>query len=306
MTVAVPVKDRRERMRRCLESLLAIDYPAYDVLVLDNGSTDGTVEACRELAAESRVPVRIEVVEGSVGHVRNVGARLASGELIAYTDSDCMVDPGWLAAVARPFDDPEVGVVTGRTLPATTPRPEDGWFATIEVTEQTWRFESCNLLFRREPFCATAGFDEDVGHFWEDAPAGWGMVLGGWKAVYEPEAVVRHDVTYPGVRWHLARGRKYGHVAAAVRRYPELREHLLWGRYFLRPRNAIVAAAAAGLLLAARDRRALVLALPYAFMRFPREPALGAVRWQAILLAFDANILYGMLRNSARFRTLVL
>ncbi|MBA2439058.1 MAG: glycosyltransferase family 2 protein [Thermoleophilaceae bacterium] len=75
------MKDRRERMLRCLEDLLALDYPSYDVVVLDNLSRDGTPE-------------------GSVGHLRNRGAALARGPTVAYTDSDCSPH-AWLAEGRR-------------------------------------------------------------------------------------------------------------------------------------------------------------------------------------------------------------
>jgi glycosyltransferase involved in cell wall biosynthesis len=305
VTVCIPVKDRRERMLRCLDALLAQDHPAYEVLVLDNGSSDGTAQACRARAASAPVPVRVEVVHGSVGHVRNVGASLARGGVVAYTDSDCMPDPGWLSAGVRPFVDPGVGVVTGRTLPE-VPGPYEPWQATIEVTGQTWRFESCNLFFRREPFVATPGFDEEVGHFWEDTPAGWGMVFEGWGAAYEDDALVHHDVTYPGFAWHLRRGRKYGNAAAAIRRYPQLRDEMLWARYFLRPRSAAATAAVAGVLLSAVDRRALALAAPYAWTRFPRRPRWPVVRASGQHVLFDLAILSGMIEGSVRWRRLVL
>src|SRR5207302_6607656 len=220
VTVAVPVKDRRDRMLRCLDAVLAQDYPDYDVIVLDNGSTDGTREACHERAQDASVPVQVEVIEGRVGRVRNVGARIASGEIIAYTDSDCLPSPRWLSAAVPAFDDPAVGVVTGTTLPEDPP-PYKPWHATMEVIEQTWHFESCNVFFRREPLIDAGGFDDDLGHFGEDTIAGWTMLRAGWQAKFVPEALVYHDVTYPGRNWHLRRVGKYGKMAAVVSRFPE-------------------------------------------------------------------------------------
>src|SRR2546426_3416157 len=133
-------------MLRCLDALLAQDHPSYEILVLDNESSDGTAEACRERAAGSPCPVRVEVVPGSVGHVRNRAGEMARGEFVAFTDSDCVAAPGWLSAAAAALRaDPGLGVVCGRTEPE---EPIDRpWPATIEVTELTKRFESCNLVF---------------------------------------------------------------------------------------------------------------------------------------------------------------
>jgi glycosyl transferase family 2 len=79
------------------------------------------------------VPVRTEVVPGTVGQVRNRAGELARGGILAFTDSDCLPAPEWLSEGVKPFADPTIGVVQGTTLPE---RPiERGWPATIEVTE---------------------------------------------------------------------------------------------------------------------------------------------------------------------------
>lgn len=306
ITIAIPVKDRRERMLRCLDAVLAQDYPNFDVLVLDNCSSDGTAEACRERAAEADVPVRVDVIDGSVGRLRNLAARMSSADLVAFTDSDCMPDPGWLTGAAAAFaGQPRVGVVQGATLPELG-KSVEGWAATIDVREWTGRFESCNLIVRREALAAVPGFDEDVGHFWEDTAAGRSMLRAGWEGAFVPDAVVYHDVTYPPFSWWLRRGQRYGNAAAVVRAYPELRRELLWARYFLRPRNAKVAAAVLGVTLTPLDRRALLLALPYAWFRRPRTIGRETIRAPLEGTLFDLSILLGLVRGSIRHRTLVL
>jgi mycofactocin glycosyltransferase len=306
VTIAVPVLNRRERMLRCLDSLLAIDYPDYEVLVLDNGSTDGTADACRERARDASVPVRVEVLEGPVGLIRNRAADLSDRDLLAFTDSDCMVDPGWLRAGVEPFGDPAIGLVQGMTLPE--PDVEHGrWFATLEVTAYGGRFESCNLLVRREAFRKSDGFDEEIGYFFEDTAAGWAMLREGWRPAFTTSALVYHDVTHPGWRWQLRRTQRYGNAAAVIRRYPELRRELLWWRLFVMPTNIKLVAALLGLGLSRRDRRALALALPYAWARRPAsvghyELTVGLIGNIALDLALEV----GMLRGSLRHRTLVL
>jgi glycosyltransferase involved in cell wall biosynthesis len=304
VTVLVPVKDRRERMLRCLDAILAQDHPDFDVLVLDNGSTDGTPEAVLERAAGSPVPVRVERVDGRVGRVRNQGARMAEGEVLAFTDSDCIPTPGWLSAGVRPFQSARVGVVTGPTHPEDPP-PYEPWYATQEIYDQTWRFETCNAFFRRDALMGSEGFDESVS-MWEDTAAGWAVLRDGWRAEFAPDALVHHDVTYPGWGWHVRYVMRYGEGAGIVRRYPEMADRLLWRRWFLRPRNAKFAAFVAGLALAPLSRKALLLALPYARMRVPGKLTPGAVRDVGQLTLFDAAIFAGMVRGSWRGRRLML
>jgi len=304
VTVAVPTKDRKERMLRCLRALLAQDHPSYEILVLDNGSTDGTPEACRDLAADSATPVRVVVLEGSVGAVRNAGARLAAGEVVAFTDSDCLPDPGWLAAIEAPLlEDPAVGVVCGVT------RPEepfsDGWPATMDVDHFTGRFDSCNIAFRARALRECDGFDEEIGHFWEDVAAGYAMRRAGWRSAFAPTAIVLHDVTYPGFAWHVRRALKQANLGPVLARYPEIADDLLWRRVFLSPRDAKLCAALLGVALAPRVRPAAVLAAPYVMERLPasswRDPKAIA---QAVV--YDAATVVGALRAGVRARRLVL
>ena len=306
VTVVVPVKDRRERMLRCLDAVLAQDYPNYDVLVLDNCSTDGTAEACRERAGATDVRLRVEVVPGTVGHLRNRAAQLSDSEFLAFTDSDCMPDPGWVRGGVAAFEGRDgVGLVQGRTLPE---RGKElvGWTATIEIEEYTGRFESCNLFVRRDAFARSDGFDEQVGHFWEDTAAGWAMLRDGWAPAFTSDALVYHDVTYPGLTWHLKRAQRYGNAAAVIRKYPELREEMMWARYFLRPRNAKVVAAVLGVALIPLDRRSLLLTLPYAWFRRPDAINPWAFKATAEGTLFDLAILLGMVRGSLRYRALIL
>lgn len=305
VTVAVPVKDRRDRMLRCLDSLLAIDYPDFEVIVIDNESTDGTAEACRARAETVAVPVRVEVMAGSVGHLRNQAGALARGEIIAFTDSDCIVDPGWLRAGARVFSSrPEIGIVTGKTLPA---EPISGpWPATLEVTERSGRFESCNVFFRTAAFAQSDGFDEVVGHFWEDAAAGLAMRRAGWADTFEPRALVFHDVTYPGFAWHLRRAQRQANLAHVARRYPEVRQQLLWGRLFT-PRDAKLLAFLAAVPIARRHALvAAALAFPYLQQRGPHAPRPRALIEFGQRFVYDTACVVGHVRGSIRHRTLVL
>jgi cellulose synthase/poly-beta-1,6-N-acetylglucosamine synthase-like glycosyltransferase len=306
VTVIVPVKDRREQMLRCLEAALALDYPDYDILVADNCSTDGTAEACRERAVTSEVPVEVRRYAGSLGQMRNLAVGDARGEIIAFTDSDCLPQPSWLRAGVRHFlDDPRLGLVQGRTLPET---PIDGarWPATIKVEEFSGRYEGANLFFRREALLESGAFDEAVGHFWEDTAAGLALKRAGWRTAFEPDALVHHDVTFPGFLWHLRRAWKQSHVGPVLAQYPELRTELFWLRIFQRPRSALLLLFYAGLLLGTRRRAALLLTLPYIWLRFPRYPHPRALNDFGELVAFDTVNVAGAFVGAAKEGELLL
>jgi cellulose synthase/poly-beta-1,6-N-acetylglucosamine synthase-like glycosyltransferase len=79
-------------LHRCLESLKRLDYPDYEVILVDDGSNDNT----QEIAARHPWIVNVRQENSGLSVARNVGAQSATGELLAYTDSDCMADPDWL------------------------------------------------------------------------------------------------------------------------------------------------------------------------------------------------------------------
>ena len=145
------------------------------------------------------IRVRVETVDGPLGRVRNRAAELAETELLAFTDSDCVPTPGWLSAAVAPFaDDPRLGIVQGPTLPEPG-RPLERWVATQDIPEFSKRYECCNLVVRRSALLASPGFDEH-GNFGEDTAGAYGILRGGWTATFAPDALVHHDVTYPGLR----------------------------------------------------------------------------------------------------------
>lgn len=302
VTIAVPVKDRRDRMLRCLETLLGQQGASFEILVLDNESTDGTAQACRDLGKTADVPIRVEVVPGTLGRVRNQAASLARGRVIAFIDSDCSAEPGWLAAGANALAaDDGLGFVCGATLPSE--RPTQRWARIVDIRAFSWRFESCNMFVRAEAFGPEGAFDDVVGDGWEDTAAGFEMLRRGWRTAFVADAVVRHDVTYPGFWWHLRREQRQANLGRVVRRYPELRRRLLFARVFPSARAGACFMAAVGL---AADRAGVrggrLLALPYvpfvAVRVLPRRMA------QAVLHDVVVNVAY--IRGAIRYRALLL
>ncbi len=320
VTVAIAVKDRRALLAACLDGLAAQTFRDFDVVVVDNGSTDGTLELLRSRAEDPATPFPLTVLteHGSLGRVRNAGVGRARGTVVAFVDSDCVPTPDWLAHGLAPFLGPggeRVATVQGRTLP--DPAIARGpWDATQELTSFTHRYEACNLFLRREALVEAGGFDEAIGFFGEDSAAGWAVRRNGWAEVFAPDAVVHHTVTFPGIAWHWRRGLRYGNWNTLVRRFPEIRS-LFWHHWFLRPASARTLAALVGVLLAALSVmvpalggrwRAAWLALLVPFVRRHRPTALTrAALVDAVGAAgFDVAVELGLLRGSVTERTVVL
>ncbi len=304
VSVNIAVKDRRELLAACLDGLAHQTYSDFDVIVVDNGSTDGT----REMA-QARTDLSLRVIDhtGSLGAVRNAGVAASQGSIVAFVDSDCVPAPDWLERGVAAFDE-GVATVQGQTLPDPS-APPGAWPATQELTAFTGRYEACNLFYRRTALIAAGGFDEAIGFFGEDSMAGWAVHRLGSEERFAPDAVVHHAVTYPGVRWHWRRGLRYGHWNAVVRRFPEARS-LLWHDVFLRPASARTFAALVGVVECVAG-----FALGAPFMALAGAATFAPFLWahknrslkQSIASAgFDLAVELGLLWGSIRERTLVL
>jgi GT2 family glycosyltransferase len=198
ISVVVAARDAAGELDRCLASLVGMDYPPNrrELLVVDNGSKDRTAEIIR------RFPVRYlnEPVPG-VSHARNAGIRASSGDVVAFTDPDCLVSKKWLRELASGFADPAIGAVAGAIVPY-PPRTNAELYAARRRSHSQEAAMSHplrpfaltpNLAFRREVFDRVGLFDTRFpGGGWEDADLCWRFSRDGGRIHYAERAVVFH------------------------------------------------------------------------------------------------------------------
>jgi glycosyltransferase involved in cell wall biosynthesis len=306
VTVAVVVKNRAAMMARCLDGIAAQSGLPYEVVVVDNESTDGTWELLTERASVSNGQLRVARAPGTVGHVRNLALADARAPVIAYVDSDCVPEPGWLKLGVDALErDPHLGVVQGRTRPDPS-APRGSWPATQDIGRLSGMYEACNIFYRTDVLRAAGGFDESIGFFGEDVSAGWNVLRLGRRAEFAPDAIVNHAITNPGIGWHLQRALLYWKWNRLVRRFPEMREQLLWHRVFLRPRSAWFLASALALIAGVRRPVLALGALPYLWWRRPKRLAPRPIIDAAGAVGFDAAVCGALLYGSVKERSVVL
>ena len=267
ITVVIATRERPDLLARCLRSVEALHYPHadVDVVVVDNDPvTDATGELIRQHHAD-RVRYVREPVRG-LAAAHNRGLAEARGEIVAFTDDDVVIDPGWLRALAAGFadptgtaGDPRIGCVTGLILPArlgtrTQVMLEAHGGFTKGFQRRCWRLDQppaddplfpftagrfgsgANMAFRTEALRRLGGFDPATG---TGTPAKGGddllsffrAVVNGHHLVYQPEALVwHHHRERPEDLDNQAFGYGAGlgaYLAAAVAREPRMLPALL-------------------------------------------------------------------------------
>lgn len=326
VSVIIPTLNRSPLLRDVIESLFSqtLDPKRFEIVVVDNASTDNTPDMMRELQARS--PCRLVYHRLSQDHgparARNEGVRLARGEFLAFTDSDCRVDREWLARGTAAFRD-EVGFVTGSVLhkPEQRVRFFSGTFN--PVTQEHPTYPTCNIFYRRKVFSDMGGMDEKLcfSTFLDNKPTecadtdlAWRVKKHGYTNLFLPELVVYHEVGLKSPwKWVVDPFRLYV-VPLLVKKHPEFRTRLLYGRIFFDKENALFYLAVAGLLLGVVGHWGfLSLAMPYPVwvalvLRQNLVPhKLPKLMLQILLLALRrAVVCAGLIYGSIRFRCLVL
>ncbi len=155
VSIVIPSFNRRAALARCIDSLAGQSYPNYEIIVVDDGSTDDTPQFLEQFAAaHPSLNLRRLRNEPNLGAnpSRNRGVRKADGEFVAFVDNDCVARPDWLEKLMRGFTSDRVGAVVGR---AQSPKPQNIYELTLKGTQRlpgpgpAPRLVGCNMCVRR-------------------------------------------------------------------------------------------------------------------------------------------------------------
>jgi len=136
VSVVVPTCNRRPILERCVKSLAEQTYPNYEIIIVDDGSTDDTPEFLQQFAAgHPELEFRHFRNEPNLGAnpSRNLGIRESTGEFVAFADSDCIAHPDWLEQLLRGFTSDRVAAVVGRV---DSPPPTNVYELTLRGTHR--------------------------------------------------------------------------------------------------------------------------------------------------------------------------
>jgi glycosyltransferase involved in cell wall biosynthesis len=311
ISVVVSTYDRPERLAGLLRSLRAqtLDPGRVEVVVVDNGSgpeTGALLTLERDRGELSLICERRAVSLGPAGG-RNVGWRLATARLVAFTDDDCAPAPGWLAALLAAAAAHPGAVVQGLTRPDPAESHRLGLLShTVSIERLGPQYETCNIAYPHELLETLDGFDESFGRrpAGEDTDLAWRAIESGREIVFAPDAVVHHGVEPIGVRGMLRLAARWGPAVRVLGDHPATRGMLYRGLFwnvwhYLLWRSLVALAAPAGV-------RRLVLARHFSQLRARAAEHGAGAGAVPFLLIHDAVECAAIARGAIRHRVRVL
>jgi glycosyltransferase involved in cell wall biosynthesis len=237
VSVVVPTYKRPDLLRKCLEALTKQDFPpeAYEIIIVDDAVSEETrslvekFQECRvigdrgivrEAATCSRIRYAVATETQGPAAARNLGWRMARGEIIAFTDDDCLPETDWLkegvAAIQNGFD----GISGQVIVPISgTPTDYEKNVSRLEISQ----FVTANCFYRRSALEAAGGFDERFTMAWrEDADLQFRMLTLCYKLGFAPAARVVHPVRSAPWGVSIKEQRKAKFNALLFKKYPDL------------------------------------------------------------------------------------
>lgn len=198
VSIVIPSYNRRSFLNPCLESLTKQTFPRFEVIIVDDGSTDDTIEFLTEFKkGHPDFQLRWFVHEENLGAnvARNRGVQEAKGEFVAFLDSDCIVEPKWIEDLIKGFDSHNVASVTGLVIDV---KPKNIYqlaykgSTTVHGQGDAPRIVSNNLCVRRN-LLVKYPFEEDLKYGCNEEGLFLRLQAAGHRQRFVPKAKVLHD-----------------------------------------------------------------------------------------------------------------
>lgn len=223
LSVIIPTRNRADLLGKTLHSLVDQTYPQekFEVIVVDNGSTDHTSDVCEQYGNKIAGLKRVFEPRPGLHYGRNTGMRTARGEVLLYGDDDIKAFPTWLEGVSEALEDPSVGLAGGKILPEYEKEPPAwvdsiwqktpwgkalGHFSLLNFGDETRDIPAdyvwgCNYAIRKRVLEEVGGFPPDsfpkeMRRYGGDGETGTAREVRtrGYRITYQPKACIYHWV----------------------------------------------------------------------------------------------------------------
>lgn len=314
-SVIVPAFNAEKTIGKCLEALSKQPFREFEIIVVDDDSADNTAGAAEKFSKARVVKQR----HGGPAFARNNGAKAAKGEILVFTDSDCIAEEGWLEEMIKPFEKKEVAGVQGRykcrqkELVARLIQLEiEQSYEKMRKMDSIDFIGSYSAAYRKNVFAQLKGFDTSFPiASGEDTDFSFRVNEAGYKMVFNPKAVVYH--THP-TSWKKYFKVKFYRAFWRTKVYKRHKGKIRGDAYtsqtvkaqiavFCLAVPALIAAAVGIAPLFYSEALLLVLllsSLPFAFRAGRRDLAVGAIAPFVVMArtaVFSAGLVFGTLRQ---------
>lgn len=320
VSVVCSTYNRSERLPAMLTALerQTLGCDRFEVVIVDNGSTDNTRETLDTFAARSSLRLRVVHLAQNRGPAggRNEGWRAAGAPIVAFTDDDCAPDEAWLQRGVDAFAS-GARIVVGRTEPNPEQTHNAGAFSrTQRIGEQSAKryFQTCNIFYRRDDLVSANGFDEGFSHKGgEDTDLGWRLLDRGAEVAFEADALVFHDITRGSFRAAVREAGSWGDIPRVTKLHKVRAKPILVHRFFWKKTHELVILAVGGVTIAVvvRNPIPLLAVIPWARFRLRKWPIVPGSAWKRAsylphALVIDVVEVTATVRGAIRNRVLVL
>ena len=327
MAVVIATRNRARLLDRLFDALAdQRAAPAFEVIVVDDGSDDDTADLLTRRATSEPFPLRAIRMDRQMGPAaaRNAGWQATQAPLVAFTDDDCVPQPTWIASLADGLATADI--VQGHTVGNPHQRPTGVFWWSPGAASESGFYETCNIAYRRTTLSSTGGFDTDfrfrrrranrrspAAPIWgEDTDLALRAKKHGARSAFAPSAVVWHDLKAGDLPSRVADIPRREGTVLVIKRHPELRGRFP-SRWFLDPAHGLFLIAAAGaVVVIARPRQpwrwmlGLAAAVPWVRARTGGHPV---SRWPTLVAQWavvDSLEVSTLARASLRHRTFFL
>lgn len=208
VSIVILTYNNEKDLAECIPSILDQTYRNYELLIVDNGSTDGTVAFIKK-----RYPaIRLIETGANLGYAggNNVGFQHVNGDYVVVVNPDTMLDPGWLQNLIKPLDDdPRIGITNSKVLEYDDrdhgscgntshytglhfPRGIEKSASAFTRPEIVSAISGCSFAIRREVLSSLKGFDAEYFLYLEDSDLSLRARLAGYRIMFTPESIVYH------------------------------------------------------------------------------------------------------------------
>jgi GT2 family glycosyltransferase len=224
ISVVVCTHNGARTIRDTCEGLARLEYPDYEVIVVDDGSTDATAAIARQYDVRL-----IRTKNRGLANARNTGLAAAGGEIVAYIDDDAYPDPHWLTYLAATFlstshagvGGPNIAPPGDGAVAECVARAPGGPVHVLVSDREAEHIPGCNMAFRRARLEAIGGFDPQFRTAGDDVDVCWRLQARGWTLGVHPAAIVWHH-RRNSVRAYWKQQIGYGRAEAMLeRKWPE-------------------------------------------------------------------------------------